>query len=247
MSFTPNVRLASGAGGASPSARGVYVEFRSHEVKISVRAKVVGLVIPIMHHVEGWKQVSRMWRYSFTEWQGAPGWELDIPIMFDRFASKQSVEKEVAKLETLATKMPNQPRTPICQIDAGGAIPHDYTRDHTKRWVIAGIDWSGGGGSTSIGSGSTDHYYINQDNNRVRQLCVITAWEYIPDKLVQINNLIPTKQIPKTYKIRKGDTLMKLAAYFYGDSSKWRDIAKLNNIRDPNHLKVGSEVRLPTS
>lgn len=231
-----------------------FVEIRSHEVGISVRAKLAGLVVPVQHHVEGWQQIQRMWRYSFTEWQGAPGWELDIPVMFDQYgfspaigSAMNSVEREIHLLETLATKLSNQPRTPICQIDGGGAIPHDYTRDHTKRWVIAGIDWSGGGGGASITSGgsSSDHYIINPDDERCRQACVIVAWEWIPDKLVQTKNLIPTKHVPKTYHIKSGDTLMKLAAYFYGDTSKWREIAKLNGIRDPNHLKVGRTIRLP--
>jgi nucleoid-associated protein YgaU len=63
--------------------------------------------------------------------------------------------------------------------------------------------------------------------------------------VIQAKNLTPTKPVPSSYRIKKGDTLVKIAVYFYGDGSKWRNIAKLNHIHDPNHLKVGRVIKLP--
>lgn len=57
----------------------------------------------------------------------------------------------------------------------------------------------------------------------------------------------PPKTPPKTrkYKIKRGDTLMKIAHKFYKDSSKWRKIAKANKIKNPRKLKVGRIITIP--
>ena len=43
----------------------------------------------------------------------------------------------------------------------------------------------------------------------------------------------------KTYTIKKGDTLGKIAKRFYGNSSKYKIIAEVNNISNPDKIKVG--------
>ncbi len=47
------------------------------------------------------------------------------------------------------------------------------------------------------------------------------------------------------YYVKKGDYLALIAARYYGLSSRWRDIAISNNIRDPRYLRVGQRLRLP--
>lgn len=41
------------------------------------------------------------------------------------------------------------------------------------------------------------------------------------------------------YYVDEGDTLIKIAKWYYGDSSKWTDIATRNNLKNPNDIKVG--------
>jgi len=53
--------------------------------------------------------------------------------------------------------------------------------------------------------------------------------------------LIPSS----TYTIRRGDTLMAIAAHRYGDASQWRVIARENPEADPRRLRVGQEIKLP--
>jgi len=216
-----------------------YVKFICHEMKITVRPKLAGGVTVIHHAPEGWQQIARMWRRSVTDWQGAQGLELQIPFIFDQWRynpatrkSRESIEKELSQLEQLAEYQENLRRTPIFTIDGNGIVPHDVQQDHTKRWVVGELDLD-------------DQYLINFQGNRCRQAGQINCIEWIPEQLVQSNNLIPTKPVPATYRIKKKDTLVKIAVYFYGDGSKWRDIAKLNHINDPNHLRVGRIIKLP--
>lgn len=56
------------------------------------------------------------------------------------------------------------------------------------------------------------------------------------------------RQQPKTYTIRSGDTLIKIAKSQLGDSSRWREIQKLNGLSDAQlkTLQIGKVLKLPT-
>ena len=64
----------------------------------------------------------------------------------------------------------------------------------------------------------------------------------------------PTDETPKAqesdkgyvlYTVKKGDGLMKIAREFYGDASRYKEIAKFNNITDPYKIKVGQVLKIP--
>ena len=47
------------------------------------------------------------------------------------------------------------------------------------------------------------------------------------------------------YTVKKGDGLMKIAREFYGDASRYKEIAKFNDITDPYKIKVGQVLKIP--
>ena len=49
---------------------------------------------------------------------------------------------------------------------------------------------------------------------------------------------------PRTYTVKKGDTLWDIACRFYGDGTRWSVLAAKNNIGDPKKLPVGKVLRL---
>lgn len=49
----------------------------------------------------------------------------------------------------------------------------------------------------------------------------------------------------KTYKVKSGDTLGSIAFEQLGSTSKWREIAEINNIVNPNLISVGQVLKLP--
>lgn len=57
-------------------------------------------------------------------------------------------------------------------------------------------------------------------------------------------NRASTKETPKTYTIKQGDTLWGIAKKNFNDGSKYKDLAKLNSISNPNSLKVGQVIKL---
>jgi nucleoid-associated protein YgaU len=48
-----------------------------------------------------------------------------------------------------------------------------------------------------------------------------------------------------TYTVRKGDTLSAIAQRELGAASRWREIADLNHIPDPDLIYPGQELRMP--
>lgn len=66
----------------------------------------------------------------------------------------------------------------------------------------------------------------------------------------------PSKAAPKTYTVKKGDTLWDIAGRFYGNSTQWRKIWNANktamikrskrNIRQPGHwIFPGQKLKIP--
>lgn len=53
-----------------------------------------------------------------------------------------------------------------------------------------------------------------------------------------------TKEPAKTYTVQKGDTLWNIAKKQLNDGSKYKDLAALNNISNPNFLTVGQVLKL---
>lgn len=52
------------------------------------------------------------------------------------------------------------------------------------------------------------------------------------------------KSIPKTYTVKRGDTLWAIAKKELGDGSKYTELAKLNNIKNPNLIYPGQTIKL---
>ncbi|WP_136604672.1 LysM peptidoglycan-binding domain-containing protein [Paenibacillus dokdonensis] len=58
-----------------------------------------------------------------------------------------------------------------------------------------------------------------------------------------------TKKTPKTYTVKSGDSLSKIAKLELGNSSKWQAIYNLNKKligKDPNKIKPGMKLVMPT-
>ena len=51
--------------------------------------------------------------------------------------------------------------------------------------------------------------------------------------------------IPKTHTVLAGDTLSAIARKYYGESSKYTQIAAANGISNPNLIRVGAVLELP--
>ncbi|MCH7321788.1 LysM peptidoglycan-binding domain-containing protein [Solibacillus sp. MA9] len=61
---------------------------------------------------------------------------------------------------------------------------------------------------------------------------------------VEKNRATTGKETPKTHTVKTGDTLWAIAKRHLGDGSKYTQLAKLNNLSNPNSIKVGQVIKL---
>jgi LysM repeat protein len=88
--------------------------------------------------------------------------------------------------------------------------------------------------------------YFSNEGLPLRANVEMRLEQYEPDANWGPQN--PTSGTPKpnrTHQVQVGDTLDRIASRYYGDSTRWRDIATVNAIADPLDLRPGSYLAIP--
>jgi hypothetical protein len=202
----------------------------------------------------GWSRVARPQKGALTEWVGRDALSLEIEFLLDNFGSgedaipgtldpDQNAEVEAAAqiLDELAGVEAGDPEPPLMKVlgKPTGIIPHDYSRASQNKWFIETLVWD------------KDLARYNMEGNRVRAGGTMTITVHQADDRLSRragrNKQGAKGSKKKTYIVKKGDTLRKIAARkdIYGDASKWKKIADANKIRDPKHLTVGKKLKIP--
>ena len=198
----------------------------------------------------GWERIARPRRKALTEWQGNEGLSFDLTFVFDAIRDDYGagVEPTCASLDLLGGIGEGEPA--LCRIhsDPAGLIPYGFGRNPDKLWFVESINWDG------------DETVYNNVGNRVQVTGSIVLTEYIKDERLEEQSSVarrkakkkPTKKGKgkkgaknKTYIVKRGDSLTSIAARKLGSASRWREIGKLNGIRDPKNIKVGQRLKLP--
>lgn len=174
----------------------------------------------------GWEVIPRPRRRAYTRWMGTNPFRLRLSLIIDKYQEQDSIEHICQTLERMATSP--DAFTPPPLVDVDGAVPHPRTG-----WVIDNLEWG-----QSIRHPNT--------LNRLRQEVVVHLLQHVPVDVVQQNNPPPSKY--RIYTVKKGDTLGKIASKLLGNWRRWKEIAKINKIRDPKKdraLKVGRKLKVP--
>lgn len=185
-----------------------------------------------------WETVDRIRRTGMTLWRGRDPVEQTISVLFDGWSDASDVTFDMLNLDRMSRPTPDGDQPPVVHMD--GAT---FRRD-IDDWIIVDIAW----GDDVIRD------IVDGSPVVLRADAVVTLREYLPPDRLKLPGTQDTtttkakvKPRPKSqfYTTKKGDTLKTIAKAQYGDYSKWRDIAKANNIRDPDHLKPNVRLRLP--
>lgn len=180
----------------------------------------------------GWELQPRPHRVAVTNWAGRNPFTLSLDVLLDGWQQELSQERKIRSLELMAlpTADLTPKRPPLVRVH-GLSIPHPH---QNAAWVIQDLAWGETLRSTSTG-------------DRVRQQVTISLMQHVDASNIEENNIRPGTAQPKyrRYTIKKGDTLQSISRKLLGEAKRWKELAKLNNINDPRHLKVGSHIRVP--
>ena len=73
------------------------------------------------------------------------------------------------------------------------------------------------------------------------------AIKAVDPRFADLKHDIEVRPGPQKYVFRPGDTLSKISKYFYGDANKYPQIAKANNLENPDQIKAGQELLIPAA
>lgn len=193
--------------------------------------------------VGGWQEIEHPKRPSSVEYGGQPLQTLTIEALFDGWRQQASVEEPLRILNVWGRIPPGRREPAVLQFE--------YANHANQRWVLQDLD---------LGESLR-----REDGSRVRQYLTITLLEYRDAQvfLSPVKRAAPAPAKPgapgkpssgakpapsgRTYTVKGGDTLSKIAAKQLGKASRWPEIARLQTppLRDPNRIRVGQVLRLP--
>jgi nucleoid-associated protein YgaU len=64
-------------------------------------------------------------------------------------------------------------------------------------------------------------------------------------KLIEEEGKLVPEGLPRTHQVQEGEHLWMIAEEYYGSGYNWVDIARENNLINPNRLLVGQELIIP--
>ena len=187
---------------------------------------------PKLTGVGGWEEVERVRRKSATNWVAQPLKRLSIPLLFDGWRKKESVQAAVNVLGAMGAPVigVKPPR-----IKVSGAALLIYTGYISGiEWVVEDLDW---------GDSKRD-----ENGTLLRAPVTVSLLEYSSVDIATKRLKTREKKTRRIYTVKSGDTLLSIARRKLGDATLWKKIASLNNIRDPRSnkkLTPGKKLRLP--
>lgn len=183
----------------------------------------------------GLDDIERPKRKGAIDWTGSKpgGWA--VPVLFDEWRGDGNAEGALGNLTGMA-KVPDNEDTAIKVRVLG--ISQISGATNTREWFIRSVAFA------------DDPKPIWRGTLRVRQAVVITIVEAIVADQIKVRPAQAARDRngnakTRTYTVKKGDTLQRIAVQQLGSAGRWREIADLNKIRDPKKIKVGQKLKLP--
>src|SRR5262245_36194463 len=162
-------------------------------------------------------------RLSF---QGGASRTLTLLLFFDTYeegGTQRDVRVHTNKLAQLARYDGRLHRPPVCRISWG---PDLARADLPFRGVVTSL---------------TQKFILFLSNGTpVRATVDVTCTEYEPPSRQDRRDPKSSPDQRKTRVVKRGDSLWAIAAVEYDDSTKWRPIARANNIDNPRALVPGT-------
>lgn len=200
--------------------------------KVKVR---LGNGTPTPALAPGWELVERPKKKSFTRWSGNSPRAESVPVVLDGWANRESVERDLRKIERLAKPEKEGKDPPAFRVR--GPI-----RLRGVKVVLETIDYG-------------DAIRRRGDGTIVKQALTLGLRELQDDDRIDFRKQHDHGDDhggDNTYTVKDGDTLLKIARKLKPNADRdeireyARKIKKLNDLRDiRRELNPGRELKLP--
>ena len=67
----------------------------------------------------------------------------------------------------------------------------------------------------------------------------------VKEEVAPVANEVPAPPASRTHTVAAGDTLFNIAKQYLGDGNRYQELAKANNIANPDHIEVGQVITIP--
>lgn len=161
-----------------------------------------------------------------------PGW-MRVELFFDTTHDGSPVTKYTGKILALMDVDPSLPGADETTNNARPPYVTFHWGDlHSFKAVIADLELA--------------FTYFSTTGVPLRATLNLALQQYEPSKAFGPQN--PTSGTPhphRTHRVQPGETLDRIAARYYGDSTRWRALAAANAVQDPLNLRPGAVLTIP--
>lgn len=188
-----------------------------------------------------WSDAKLIDKDSKIEYRGEEPQTLDFTLLFDTIYQE---EVKVVDMFKLSTKKEVKDVRDITDKIRKMMVPVDPKKSNTP--PLCTFSW---GGKLSFKGAvikvDEDFLYFSTDGTPVRSEVKITLKQVTQDGGYKKQNPTSVGAVRKTHMIQQGDRLDLIAYQEFGDSNKWHEIARFNNLQDPLDLKPGQILGIP--
>lgn len=170
-----------------------------------------------------------------AQFQGASSGSMSLSLTFDTTDTGQPVSNYTGKLVKLMDINPDLPGTDAQSNNARPPyVIFHWGQLHSFKAVITQL--------------SLRFTYFSSAGSPLRASVDLSLMQYEESRAFGPQN--PTSGTPnphRVHRVQPGETLDRIAARYYGDSTRWRQIAGANGIPDPLAVRPGTLLSIPRS
>jgi len=158
---------------------------------------------------------------------------------------------KAGKVEEIAIQQPQEELGQLEEVSEGEFMPINLPAIHkveagedlwsiSKKYYTSGYNWQDIANENNIIN--PNHIEVGQELKLPKTIVKNPTVK----KQEKLSEDQPSKQLitDSVYKVKKGDYLWKIAVFAYDDGYKWPEIAKANNLTNPDYLEEGLELKL---
>lgn len=167
------------------------------------------------------------------QYRGAQSGSMSLSLTFDTTDTGDAVTKHTGRILTLMDVDPSLPGTdPQSNNARPPYVIFHWGNMHSFKAVVASLN--------------LQFVYFSSTGIPLRAKVDLALTQYEESNAFGPQN--PTSGTPQPHRVHRvqpGETLDRIAARYYGDPTRWRQIASANGIVDPLALRNGSLLSVP--